>query len=402
MASNITSSVSIPRYPNVNVWAGPGETYSTVRAAVLGEATDITGQGPFVIGVRKAYTDILEIQPNTWNGWITTDSDYVHLWVHPDVRHKGYWDDSKFVLKTTGNEYDPTIYVTNRDVVVQGYQMATARSGSEGNPSGIFKQGSGSLYVSECIIKRISSPNLEDDLYSSYAGIFLNSRKGDDMSVIIENNIIYNFFNGIRITGTPSTKTEKNIIQNNTIIDHAGSGSSGVASFSAGISVVTYQSGSGGSETDLTMCIRNNLVYSSATHRAKSPHNSAATTIAYSTGSGDPLPDTSYDTHNVGWDSSAPYVDHYAQNVHFPNLTPNFVDYAGEDFRLSPGNNEHLRVGLNIRNDDFAPLSIDINGTSRDDGKPAAYVGAHHPQEKGFREFPVDETRMERKYRGRR
>jgi hypothetical protein len=401
--------VSVPLYPTPNVLVGPNQQYTRLYDALTDNDQDITGQGPFVICIREPFTDTQNIQFSigALNSWKTTQTDYIHIYVHPDARHGGYWDNSKYNL--SAGSYFGTFFPYGQDIVLDGLQIKnTFGYGDTGGPAcGIYAQFSGSSIVRNCIFDSVTNhrglePTMNSnqgilihDIYPAVPGTFPSDYK---WSAIIENNIISGYRVGIQVGSFQSVATASVTIQHNTIVNQYTSGSTRTA---VGIQDNTYPSGSDGLVEIFT---RNNLVYTSPTISA-SYTEVAGAHIAYNKSAGR-VPSTSDMTHNVSYADEDQHTAWTNQiggtRKHFTDLDPNFVDIEGKDFRLSPGNNEHIRVGKNLRDDPYFPIWRDINGVSRDDGKPGAYAGAHHPQEKGFREFPVDETRMERKYRGRR
>jgi len=411
MASNITSSVSVPLYPTPNVLVGPNQQYTRLYDALTDNDQDITGQGPFVICIREPFTDTQSIQFTgvALNSWKTTQTDYIHIYVHPDARHHGYWDDSKYNL-SAGN-YFGVFYPYGQDIVLDGLQLKNTFGYSDtgGSAGGYYAQLSGSVIIRNCIIDSVTDHRGLEPAVNSSNGIIIgdiyetggSSTPVDfKWSAIIENNIISGYRTGIQVGAFQKVSTGSVTIQHNTIVNQYTSGSTRRAT---GLQDNTYNSASVGL---VEIFNRNNLAYTSPTISA-SYTEVDITHQAYNRGGGQ-IPSTCDVTHNVSYSGSNddPWSTWTNQiggtRKHFTDLDPNFVDIEGKDFRLSPGNNEHIRVGKNLRDDPYFPIWTDINGVSRDDGKPGAYAGAHHPQEKGFREFPVDETRMERKYRGRK
>lgn len=395
MASNIRVPGSIPKYPNVNVWVGPNETYTSLQSANTSEATDITGQGPFVIGIREGFTDTTQVSIDS--GWITTEDDYLHIWVHPNARHKGQWDDSKYNLSLS-NYFAVFRRVTGAhvNVIIDGLQLDNTRDSFASGVEGCtlqFEGTSGSVAITNCFIKHSGGATL---FTGSFGGVAVNSgiqfggnsvNSGLDQYWRAENNIIHGHVRGIFLGGFITNATASLICQHNTIVNTQAAGTNNCSAIYSSLYNTNY----------ITHCIRNNLVYNVFQSRSF-----GGTFTAYASPGGDGDPEVSYDTHNLSWDNTYDWTAHNNFYEFFDDRDANFVDEENLDFRLSPGNNEHLRVGISLLNDSFSAVTTDINGVSRDDGKPGTYVGAHHPQEKGFREFPVDETSMERKYRGRR
>jgi hypothetical protein len=118
----MASNDFLPVEGYVDVWVGPGEQYSSLAEAYHTEIFGVTSSmtQPFVIGIRTPFVDreALNLDYAEYSKTYETnnsneihragmnESNYVHIWVHPNARHKGYLDTaSAYVLYHDENSY---------------------------------------------------------------------------------------------------------------------------------------------------------------------------------------------------------------------------------------------------------------------------------------------------------
>ena len=353
-------------YPNVNVWVGPNQQYTTLSASLADNAQDLTGNGPFVIGIREAFEETGNNDLPVATGWTTTPDDYLHIWVHPDVRHKGFWnDDVVDCYRRTASTNNSNQMEFTGNSAVTGFRIeGVAFRFNNLDPGGreLLGVGVGSgINANEVIVD--SCLFVAHQPTASLAAIRTDGASAPGKFFI--NNCMFLGPLDPAITGPQAgaTTSPYAYIYNCTFIDNIDSIKFGNQHVVKNCLFVNSNPNVGNFSSSGSVDSQNN-VYSIESAVGITGSNNVVLT-------GYPISSTSSKTGSY---------------------------YDG---RLEVGINDHLRVGANLRTDSEFPIYFDILGTNRDDGKPN-YVGAHHPQEKGFREFPVDETSMERKYRGRK
>ena len=358
-------------YPNVNVWVGPNQQYTTLSASLADNAQDLTGNGPFVIGIREAFEESGNNDLPSPEGWTTTPDDYLHIWVHPDVRHKGFWNDD----------------------AVDCYRRTA--QGSQSNPMGQFDDVSTLTgFKIEGVAIRFNNLNPGGrTLLGIGVGSGINAGKFTVDSCLF---VAHQPTASLIAIGTSGTSAPgKFFINNCMFLGPFGSTTNQASIFGS-------QAASGAPYAYIYNCtfidnidsvrVGDRHVFKNCLFVNSNPNNGNYS----SSGSVDSQNNIYSIESAVGITGSNNVVLTGYPISSTPSKTGSYYDG-----RLEVGVNDHLRVGANLRTDSENPIYFDILGTNRDDGKPN-YVGAHHPQQKGFREFPVDETSMERKYRGRR
>ncbi len=169
-------------------------------------------------------------------GWTTGKYNYIKIYTTETARHQGKWDDNKYNLYAQPGGLYGLIEVSEDYVDIEGLQLGF----------GYFGSNKGEIYVKDTCHGVIS---INDNIFN--AGYGYNIYGGDgisiyyltdsDLTIIISNNIIYDFggddSSGIRAWGV-STK----YIYNNTIYGC----STGIAGSNPAIAINNIVNGGGG------------------------------------------------------------------------------------------------------------------------------------------------------------
>jgi hypothetical protein len=331
--------------------------YPDLRSALLGEAQDTTGKGPYVIGILDPINEGNTGVTIQLDSWTTTEDDYLHIWVHPQARHQGYWNPTEhYSVERTGAQFSfidgPVDYVRFDGLAVYYRDMTSARQAftPEWDTAG---ESSNSWEFYDCLlIARDTDGTITTAISSNGSGA--SSGK-------MVNCIFIGWARAIR--GTQAYASSPLFrVHNCTFID----------CFESSVRLGDV------------MELKNNLFINSPIDYAwggSSPYGSANARNNVSDETGGP------DLAGSGHVESTGYL---RREYEF-------------DGRLAPGANEHLRVGADLREDANLPVYRDALGNNRADPRFSQYVGALAPMnDKAPRETVVDETKHRRVYRGRR
>lgn len=124
--------------------------YTTLQAAILAKAANLTGLGPIVFKCRGVAADTTAV---TITGYTTTASDYIQIECESADRHDGKWNTSKYRLTVT----DATALTVSENYVrLVGLQISVAMT-SQATRYGIVFSGidlANDIRVSHCLIKQ--------------------------------------------------------------------------------------------------------------------------------------------------------------------------------------------------------------------------------------------------------
>ena len=145
-------------------------------------------------------------------GWTTATTTYIKIWTDPTDtygRHKGKWDDAKYVLSTS--DASASVNISEDHVRVYGLQVKRTISGNYRYGivvNGTLTAGQNEIYLGDNIVQAVNSSAYNSGIGLGVAGDNRYAR------IYITNNIVFNFDNniGIRIRGDST-----GYIYNNTV-----------------------------------------------------------------------------------------------------------------------------------------------------------------------------------------
>lgn len=280
------------------------------------------------------YADAAETKARLEN-WTSGPDHYMRIFVPylptqvgETQRHAGVWDATK--ARMISDDYFGTLNNENQatalnHVRIEGLQIANTRTiVDDGNGGGInlddFDIGSaedGEVFISHCVIRNtgVSFDNIEQ------AGIWVN---GPQLRrLVVFNNVIETFGYGINWFMSDGSTTE---IYNNTII-----GQTEVGLLVRGASTNTVR-------------IINNLIQQTGGAAYASNADNGLVIDAFS---------------NLTDDASAPGIGSIT------NTTLTFVDAAGSNYRLAPGDTAAIGAGVDLSTGSQFQFSTDITGAQR-------------------------------------
>jgi hypothetical protein len=349
-AGLVFRSIGAGEFTIDNVEVYEQKTYTSLKSAIELEAQDTTGNGPFVIVIIDPINEPTGDFQTLFDDWTTTAADYLHVWVHPQVRHKGYWNPAEhFSIEMSGTDF--THLDGDTDYVrLEGLAFCSRNT----TPGGRAHIGIGAATTGEGnnlleIVDHLSVATRGSALITA-----VENQTAVGCDIHIRNSVFVGLDRGIYgsqgYTGSPRA-----LINNCTFIDCADS-----------IRL--------GDVMEVKNCIFVN-----------SPPD-------YTWGGSEPYGSANH-RNNVGDLTSD--IDQLNGSGHVITRA-HFMNEYEFDGRLKPGMSEHLRVGIDLANE-TNPVHTDAVNRLR---RGPHYVGALIQFNSGVRGKLVDTRTMKQVYRG--
>ena len=187
----------------VTVKASGGD-YTTLNAALAGEAADLTANchstGGAGILTIECYAMADTTAASTGTGYTTSADYYINITVPASERHDGKWNTNKYYLSVNVSHYG-ALEIYENYTRMTGLQVAVNGTGDD-DRCGIRIDGAGNCLIDRCIVRRLSSSNI-------CQGIRFG--KASALYCDIRNSYLYGFDVGEWYAGIACDDTSSNI-----------------------------------------------------------------------------------------------------------------------------------------------------------------------------------------------
>jgi hypothetical protein len=180
-----------------------GGDYTSLSNWEAGEQANLVALNEIAVAECYSMTDTTKVNIN---GWTTGANNYIEIYTPLSERHKGVWDDSKYIL-SIASAYSYGLILNVSNIYIEGLQISI--TGDFSYEGGIGCEDSTGFYkISKNIIRGVLSSGVE----SCFA---ISTTSG----AYIWNNIIYGWkevtgnINGVFLTNGPG------YAYNNTIVN---------------------------------------------------------------------------------------------------------------------------------------------------------------------------------------